>query len=113
MLADELFWKSFTKSQICVLVNNNLCGNLISSLELPIIFNERFRVNSVPFFSPDFNLLICELDNYIFQVLYGVVLYWYYIKTKIKLQHSHSSLWKISNGFYCCHLTTIFEIIIV
>ena len=28
-------------------VNNNLCGKLVSSLELPITFDERFKVTSV------------------------------------------------------------------
>ena len=31
-----------------VSVNNNLCGKLVSSLELPIKFDERFKVTSVP-----------------------------------------------------------------
>ena len=30
----------------------------------------------VPFFIPDFNLLICESYNFIFKVLYWVILYW-------------------------------------
>ena len=33
----------------CVLVNINLCEKLISSLELPITFNERSIVTSIPF----------------------------------------------------------------
>ena len=36
--------------QICVLVNNDLGGKLISSLELLSIFDERFIVTSLPFF---------------------------------------------------------------
>ena len=59
----------------CVLVNNNLCGKLYSSLELPVIFDERFKVTSVPFFIPDFNLLNCKLDNSSFKVLHSVILY--------------------------------------
>ena len=35
---------------MCVLVNNNFCGKLVSSLELPITFDESFTVASVPFF---------------------------------------------------------------
>ena len=29
-------------------------------------FDERFNVTSVPFFTPDFDLLNCELDNFTF-----------------------------------------------
>ena len=32
---------------MCVLVNNNFCGKLVSSLELPITFDESFTVASV------------------------------------------------------------------
>ena len=43
--------------EICVLVNNNLYGKLLSSLQFLIKTDERFKVTSVPFFIPDFNLL--------------------------------------------------------
>ena len=68
--------------ETCVLVNNNLCGKLVSSLELSIKFYERFKVTLVLFFFfiADFNLLSCELDHFTFKVLYLVILY--YIKTK-------------------------------
>ena len=46
-----------------VLVNNNLCRILFSSLESPAAVDESLKVTSVPFFIPDFNLLSCELDN--------------------------------------------------
>ena len=59
MLADELF--TLRSLENCVLVNNNLCGKLISSSELPITADQRFNVISVPFFIPDFNLLSCDL----------------------------------------------------
>ena len=55
---------------MCVLVNNNLCGKLYSPLELPITFDEKFKVTSVPFFIPDFNSIACELDNFTFKVFY-------------------------------------------
>ena len=58
-----------------VSVDNNLCGELASSLELSITFDERFEVTSVPIFIVDFNLLSCRLDNFSFQVLYLVILY--------------------------------------
>ena len=37
---------------------------------------------AIEFFIPDFNLLSCELDHFMFKVLYWVILYWYFIKTK-------------------------------
>ena len=53
-----------------MLVNNDLCGKLFSSLESPTAFDKSFKVTSVPFFIPDFNLLSCELDNLTFKMLY-------------------------------------------
>ena len=79
VLAEELFVKAFGSFGTCVLVNNNLCGRLFSSLESPTIFEEIFKVTSVPFYIPDFNLLIWELYNFMFQVyvyLYWVTLYY-------------------------------------
>ena len=55
ILADEPFAKTLRIFETCVSVNNNLCGKLVSSLELPIKFDERFKVTSVPFLIPDFN----------------------------------------------------------
>ena len=70
ILAGELFAKALQSPETCVLVNNNLCGKLFSSLESPPTFGESFKVTSVPFFILDFNLLSCELDNFTFKVLY-------------------------------------------
>ena len=67
---------------ICVLVNCNLCGKLFASLEFPTTFDEIFKVTLVPFFSTDFNLLSCELNNF-------------YIRAKIKFEYFYSSLRKI------------------
>ena len=69
ILADELFRNVLQSLQTWVLVNNNLRGNLCSSLVLPIAFDERFKVTSVPCFIPDFNLSSFELDNFAFKVL--------------------------------------------
>ena len=63
ILADEPFAKALQIFETCVSVNNILCGKLVSSLEFSIKFEERFKINSVPFFIPDLNLLSCELDN--------------------------------------------------
>ena len=75
ILADELFAKALGSIETCVLVNNSLCGKFVSSLELPATFDERFKIISVPFFIPGFNLLSCELDNFTFKVFYWVILY--------------------------------------
>ena len=58
ILADEPFTKALRISQTCVIVNNNLHEKLVSSLEFPITFNERFKVTSVAFFIVDLNYLL-------------------------------------------------------
>ena len=70
ILAEELLPKALQRFETCVLVNNNLCGKLFSTLESPVTFDQSFNVTSVSFFIPDFNLLCCELDNFTFKVLY-------------------------------------------
>ena len=57
MLADEPFPKALQIFVSSALVNCNLYKRLFSSLELPIKFEERFKVTSVPFSIPDFSLL--------------------------------------------------------
>ena len=52
------------------MVNNNLCRKLVSSLELPMKFDEKFKVTSAPFSIAYFKLLSCELDNFLFHVFY-------------------------------------------
>ena len=69
-LAEELFAKALKSFEACVLVNNKLCEKLFSSLESAAIFDESFKVTSVSVFTPDFNLLSCELENFTFKVLY-------------------------------------------
>ena len=58
ILAEELFSKALRSFEICVLVNNKLCGKSFSSLESPTTFEEIFKVTSVLFFIPDFKLRI-------------------------------------------------------
>ena len=41
-IVDELFAEALRSLKTCLLVNNILCGKLLSSLELPITFDERF-----------------------------------------------------------------------
>ena len=44
ILADEPFAKALRNFETCVLVNKNLCGRLVSWLELLIRFDERFKI---------------------------------------------------------------------
>ena len=74
-MAYELYAKTLQILRTYVSVNNNLCGKLVLSLESPITFDERFRVTSVVFFIPDFNLLACELGNATFKLLHWAMLY--------------------------------------
>ena len=50
------------------------------SLIIKITFDEIFKVT--PFFIPNFNLLSCKLDSFTFKVLFWIILFWYYTKTK-------------------------------
>ena len=43
---------------------------LFASLQSPTTLDEIFKVTSVPFFIPDFNLSSCEVDNITFKILY-------------------------------------------
>ena len=82
ILADELFTKALQIFATCLLVNNNSCRKLVLPLELPIMFDDNFKVNSFAFFVVDFTLLSCEFINFAF-TLYWVILYYYYIKPKV------------------------------
>ena len=48
----------------------NLRGKLVSSSELPIIFDDILQAKSVSFFIIDFDLLSCEFDSFTFKLLY-------------------------------------------
>ena len=52
--------------EACVLVHNSLSRKLVSSLESQTTFDE---ITMVQFFIPDFNILICQLENFTFKVL--------------------------------------------
>ena len=56
--ADEPFAKALQSFEACVLVNNNLRGKLFSTLESSTTFDESSKIFSVPFFIPDFTLLL-------------------------------------------------------
>ena len=66
--AEKLFAKALRSFETCVLVNNNLCRKLFLSLELTTGF-EIFKVTSITFFIPYFNLSSCKLDNFMFKTL--------------------------------------------
>ena len=70
ILAKELFAKALRILEIFVLVNKNFCGKLFLSSESPTTFDESFRVTSVPFFIPDFNLLRWVLDKCYIEAFY-------------------------------------------
>ena len=91
IFAEELFAEALRSFETCVLVKNNLWGKLFSVLESPITFGKTLKVTSVPFFIPDFSLLIKELDNFTFKVLYWVILYWYHIILYIISKTNHNT----------------------
>ena len=49
---DEPFAKALRSLKFSVLVNTSLCKKLVSSLESPTTYDERFKVASVPFYIP-------------------------------------------------------------
>ena len=50
ILADELFTKALRKFKTCALVNNNLCGKLVSLLESPTNLMKDLRYFSTIFY---------------------------------------------------------------
>ena len=79
ILADELFAKVLRSLETHVLINNNLYGKLVSSLESPTTFDERFKVTFVPVFTDisDFTGIpgitgISEIQEPVFLIL----IYW-------------------------------------
>ena len=61
ILTNEQFAKDLQIFETCVLVYNNLSGKLVSLSEPPTTFDDRFQATWVPIFTPDFNLLSCDL----------------------------------------------------
>ena len=59
LLADEPFAKVLQSFETCLLVDYIVWERLVSSLDSPTAFHERFRFTRVPFF-PDLNLLSYE-----------------------------------------------------
>ena len=85
ILTDELLGKDLWRSATCLLVNINLCGKWVSSSELPITFDDSFKIASVSFFTANFNLLSCEFDTFTFKLSYWVILYWNIISIKFDI----------------------------
>ena len=76
ILADELFAKALQRFASCLSVSNNSCGKLaVSSLELPIMFDDNFRVAPVSFVTADFKLLSCESDNFTYIESFYTIIY--------------------------------------
>ena len=69
-MADELFPNALQSFETCLSVSHNLYGKLFSSLYLLMILDDTCRVTSVALFITDWNFLSCELDNFIFKLLY-------------------------------------------
>ena len=63
LLANELFAKAFQRFETCLSVSINLRRKLVLLLELPVVFDDNFKVSPVVFFVADFNFLSCELDR--------------------------------------------------
>ena len=70
VLAYKLFLKALRSLETCLSVDNDLYGKVVSSLEPPISFHERFKVASVRFFTPGLNLVSSELYSFTFKLLY-------------------------------------------
>ena len=62
--------KALRRFATCLLVKNILCGKLVSSSELSVIFDDNLKITSVSLFIANFNLLSCEFDNFTFKLLH-------------------------------------------
>ena len=63
----KLFARALQRFGTCLLINNTLCGKLVSSLELPIIFDDNFSFNFILFLN-----LIALNSNYCIESFYTV-----------------------------------------
>ena len=69
-VAEELFPRALQSLKLVLLVHNNLCRKLFSSLQSPTTLDKIFKITSVPFCIPGFNLLSSELDNSTFKTFH-------------------------------------------
>ena len=84
---DELFTKALRSFETCLSVNNNLGWKFDSSLESTTIFDEKSKVNSVPYFIFKIStwfwfIKLWNRQFYIKTVIFSFYFYWYYIKAK-------------------------------
>ena len=70
ILPDELYAKALQSLENGLSHNKNVRGKLVFQSELPIKFEEKFKVTSVTFFFLEFNLSSCELDSNILKLLH-------------------------------------------
>ena len=54
----------------CLLVSNNACGKLVSSLDLLIMIDDNVKVAGALYFGANFNLSVCESNNFTFKSCY-------------------------------------------
>ena len=100
ILADKLFAKALQNFESCLSDSRNLCEKLVSSLESPIIFDEKFKVTSVSIFIADFNLLSWKLAHFAFRLVYWVIFNIDIVLNKINSQCSLGSFRNIQNSFF-------------
>ena len=65
-----------------LLVNNNFCRKLVSSLKLPFVFVNNIKTDPAPFYIADFNSFTFASNNVTSTLLYGVILYYYNFQSK-------------------------------
>ena len=82
--ADELFANVLRRFATYLLVTNNSCRKLVSSLELPIIFDDNLKTILASFFIAYFHLLTCECDSFTFK---HCIESFYMDKSSIILKH--------------------------
>ena len=59
--------KALPRFATCLIVDNNSCGKLILSSEVPIIFDDNLKTISISLFIAGFNLLSSAFDSFIFK----------------------------------------------
>ena len=84
----------------CIIQQLFIRKNSLSS-KFWIKFDGRFRVTSLTFFVPDFNLISGKLGNFTLRVLYWVILLEYYFK--VKSWYLSRFFWKIGIFLFLLH----------
>ena len=60
LIMGQKIYQEIRRFATCLLVNNDLCGKLVSSSELSIIFDDNLKTYFSFIFNADFSLLSCE-----------------------------------------------------